>query len=100
MLDFPLHRTASLVLAMEILYNLFDTDEVIETDDFYFSPFGDELEAESMPRFWYKHSNIQVTWYGDDPGRGAFSNRELSADDVISLLMTVREDYDNWRDGK
>ena len=98
MLEYPLHRESSLVLAMKILYNFFDTEEVIETDDFYFDPNG---EDDTMPRFWYKHSNLQVTWYGDDPARGAFTNFEVfTANDAISLLSTVREEYDFWRDGK
>lgn len=98
MLEFPLHRESSLVLAMKILYNFFDSADVIETDDFYFDPIGVD---ENLPRFWYKHSNIQVTWHNDDPGRGAFTNQEhFTAFDAISLLGTVREEYDIWLDGK
>lgn len=86
------------MLAMKILANLFDTDDVIETPDFRWDLWGIDPD---IPNFWYKHSNIQVTWYNDDPGRGAFTNQEnFTADDAVSLLMTVREEYDTWRDGK
>lgn len=83
---------------MKILANLFDTEDVIETDDFYWDLWGTD---DKMPNFWYKHSNIQVVWHNDDPGRGSFTNQEaFTANDAISLLMTVREEYDIWRDGK
>lgn len=98
MLEYPLHRESSLVLAMKILANYFDTDEVIETDDFRWDLLGEDGD---IPNFWYKHSNIQVVWYKDDPGRGAFTNQEnFTAYDAISLLETVREEYDIWRDSK
>lgn len=83
---------------MKILDNLFDGKELIETDDFYWNLRG---TVEEMPNFWYKHSNIQVEWHGDDPARSAWTNMEaITAEDAISLLSTVREEYDIWLDGK
>lgn len=77
---------------MKVLQNLFDEDEVIETDDFYWNLYGTD---DSMPNFWWKHTNLQVEWYNGDPGRGTFSNYEqISPDAVVSLLMMVRESYD------
>jgi hypothetical protein len=72
-------------------------DQVIETETFYWNLKGTD---EDMPNFWYKPSNIQMEWYRDDPGRAPFSNREDSFDLAYSLLLEVREDYDNYISGK
>jgi hypothetical protein len=85
-------------LAMKILVNLFDKDELFETDCFRWDLNG---EDDSIPNFWWKNSNIQVQWHNDDPGRGSFTNQEeFTANDAISLLGMVRASYGLWRDGK
>lgn len=84
-----LDRESSLTLAMKVLANLLP-DEV-ETDDFYWNLYGTDQD---LPNFWWKHTNLQVEWYRDDPGRAGFANFGLSADESISLLMQVRESYD------
>lgn len=84
-----MERQSSLSLAMQVLVNLLP--EEVETDDFYWNLYGEDPD---LPNFWWKHTNLQVEWYRDDPGRAGFSNYTLDADESISLLMMVRESYD------
>lgn len=88
MLEFPLNRQSSLVLAMELVYNIVDAEEVVENEVFYFSPY--EGGEDDLPRFWLKEYNIQITWSRDNPGRGAFANVESSAEVALFILDEVR----------
>jgi hypothetical protein len=92
MLEYNLHRESSLVLAAKILVNLFDEETVIETEEFYWNLWGND---EDMPNLWIKNINLQLEWYSDDPGRGAFTNyEEPTADLALDVLRTVKESYD------
>lgn len=86
MLEYLLDRESSLTLAMKLIYNMLDTDEVIENDVFYFNPNSDD---EEMPSFWLKEKNIQVAWYADNPDRGASSNVESTAWLALFILNKV-----------
>jgi hypothetical protein len=86
LLEHLLERESSLTLAMKLIYNMLDTDEVIENEVFYFNPNSDD---EEMPSFWSKKSNLQVAWYSDNPDRGASSNMESSAELAMSILNDV-----------
>ena len=92
MLDIPLVRESSLVLAMKLLQNLLDEDgdTVLETDVFYWNNVGND---EAMPNFWLKETNFQMEWYNDDPGRGAFSNFDSNAELAFFITDRVRESY-------
>ena len=96
MLEVMLDRESSLTLVMKLLVNLLP-DLPMETETFYWNPRGTDQD---MPNFWYKPANIQVEWYRDDPGRAAFCNVESTFDMAYSLLLDVREDYDNFINGK
>lgn len=76
---------------MKLLTNLIEED-VFESETFYWNLYGSDND---MPNFWYKPSNIQIEWYRDDPARATFSNVEDEFDLAYSLLLEVREDYDN-----
>lgn len=76
---------------MKLLTNLIEED-VFESETFYWNLYGSDDE---MPNFWYKPSNIQIEWYRDDPARATFCNVEDEFDLAYSLLLEVREDYDN-----
>lgn len=90
MLDYPLNRNSSLKIVMELLMNVLDDDNM-ETDAFVWNPLGVD---ESLPNFWLKDINLQVEWYGDNPGRGAFTNYEEQTSRVaLYVLDTVRESY-------
>ena len=86
MLEYLLDRESSLTLAMKLLYNILDTDEVIENDVFYFNPWSND---EEMPSFWLKELNIQVAWYADNPDRGASANCDSTADLALLILKKV-----------
>lgn len=86
MLEYLLDRESSLTLAMKLIYNILDTDEVTENDTFYFNPNSDD---EDMPSFWSKKSNLQVAWYSDNPDRGSSSNMESSAELAMATLNEV-----------
>lgn len=73
---------------MQLLYNILDADGVVENDVFLFDPFG--AEDEDTPRFWLKEYNYQITWYGDNPTRGAFANTESTAELALFILDEVR----------
>lgn len=88
MLEFPLARESSLTLAMLLLYNLLDTDEVIDNEVFYFNPFSND---EEMPSFWLKELNIEIAWHSDNPYRGASSNVEPTIGTAFFILDKVRE---------
>ena len=92
MLEIQLDRESSLVLAMKLLQNHMDTEgeEVIETDIFYWNSHGTD---EDMPNFWLKKNNLQIEWYNDDPGRGAFSNYNSDSDVAFFVLDEVRTSY-------
>ena len=77
---------------MKLIYNFLDTDEVVENDTFYFNPNSDD---EDMPSFWLKTHNYQISWYGDNPDRGASSNEEPSAELAFFILDKVRRVYDS-----
>lgn len=97
MLEYPMNRDLPLNLAMKLLRELIQEEEY-ETALFYWNLNGTN---EDMPNFWLKSSNLQVEWYRDNPDRGGFTNFEnFSAQDAVSLLEIVREDYDIERDGK
>ncbi len=83
-----LHHGDSVVLVMELIYNILDADEVIENDAFYFNPHSDDY---AMPSFWLKQNNLQVSWYSDNPNRGASCNFEPDLDTALFNLDTVRE---------
>jgi hypothetical protein len=73
---------------MLLLYNILDANEVIENEVFLFDPIGNE--DEDVPRFWLKEYNYQITWYRDNPERGAFANIESSAQVALFILDEVR----------
>lgn len=81
---------------MFLLQNLFDED-VIETDDFYWNLWGSD---DDMPNFWDKRGNVQIEWYSDNPGRGAWSNIEDNPWQALGLLEQVKESYANLAGGK
>jgi hypothetical protein len=96
MLDYPIDRETPLVWGMKLLAEILP--DVLETDTFYRNVFGSDNE---LPNLWVKTNNLQVEWYTDDPGRATFSNyEEFSAQDTISLVSWIREEYDLIRDGK
>lgn len=86
MLDYLLERESSLTLAMKLIYNVLDTDVVIDNDVFYFNPNSDD---EDMPSFWLKKEDYQIAWYRDNPDRGASSNVESTAGIAIYILEKV-----------
>lgn len=88
MLEYPLARESSLTLAMLLLYNLLDTDEVLDNDVFYFNPFSAD---EDMPSFWLKEDGIEIAWHSDNPYRGASSNVEPTIHTAFLILDKVRE---------
>lgn len=87
MLDYQLDRESSLTLAMKLLYNLFDSDEVIDNALFYWNGLGTE---DDMPNFWLKEHGVEVEWYRDDPGRAASSTHESTAELAFFILDVVR----------
>lgn len=91
MLEYLLNRGDSVTLVMELIYNLLDTDTVIENDVFYFNPFSDD---EDMPSFWLKTHNYQVGWYSDNPTRGASCNFDPDIETALFILDEVRR----WSD--
>lgn len=97
MLEHLLERDSSLTLAMKLIYNMLDTDEVVENDTFYFNPNSDD---EDMPSFWLKSDNIQVAWYSDNPDRGASANVESKASVALYILNKVRYSNDNDSGGE
>lgn len=76
------------MIAMRLLYNLLDTDSVIENDVFYFNPRSDD---DSMPSFWLKQDNYQIEWYSDNPDRGASANIISSPAIALYILNKVME---------
>lgn len=89
-LEIQLDRESSLVLAMKLLQNHMDTEEVIETDEFYWNSYGTD---EDMPNFWLKKNNLQIEWYNDDPGRAAWSNYDSDSDLAFYVLDEVKASY-------
>lgn len=87
MLDYLLRRGDSVVLVMELLYNILDTDVVVENEVFYFNPFSDD---DDMPSFWLKPQNYQIAWYSDNPQRGASCNFDPDTDTALFILDKVR----------
>lgn len=88
-----MQRDLPLNLAMKLLRVLI-SKEMIETETFYWNLYGTEPE---MPNFWFKPTNLQVEWYNDNPDRGGFTNYEyFTPEDAVSLLMKVKDDYDNF----
>lgn len=87
MLEYLLRRGDSVTLAMELVYNILDTDEVIENDIFYFNPMSDDDE---MPSFWLKPQNLQVGWYSDNPQRGGSCNFYPDIETALFILDSVR----------
>lgn len=72
--------------------------EEFESELIYWNLYGTDND---MPNCWIKGINLQVEWYNDDPGRGGFTNYlDFSANDAVSLLEQVREEYGLIRDGK
>lgn len=88
--DYCLHRDSSLVSAAKILVNFFDTDDTIETEEFYFDSIGNDPD---MPNLWVKGINFQMIWSRDDPSRGAFSNRESDPNLALDIIKTVTDSY-------
>lgn len=86
MLEHLLERGNSVSLAMELIYNLLETDTVIENEIFYFNPFSDD---EDMPSFWLKTHNYQVAWYLDNPTRGASCNFDPDVFTALFILDKV-----------
>jgi hypothetical protein len=82
---------------MFLLQNLFEDEDVIETPEFYWNLWGTD---EDMPNFWLKETNIQLEWYSDNPGRGAWSNYESSAPLALLVLKQVQESYATHTRGK
>ena len=88
MLEHLLERDSSLTLAMKLVYNLLDSDKVVENDVFYFNPWSDDHE---MPSFWLKEHNYQISWYSDNPDRGASANINSSPVIALYILNKVME---------
>lgn len=88
MLEFLLERQSSLTLAMVLTYNILDTDEVVDTDDFYFNPNSDD---EEMPSFWLKNSDIQIAWWRDNPERGASATVQSTWQTAFIILQIVTD---------
>lgn len=97
MLEFQLTRESSLTLAMLLLYNLLDTDEIIDNEVFYFNPYSND---EEMPSFWLKEDGIEIAWHSDNPYRGASSNVEPTISMAFYILDKVREYAANARGEK
>lgn len=86
MLEYLLERESSLTLSMKLIYNILDTDEVIDNDVFYFNPNSDD---EDMPSFWLKEQDWQIAWYRDNPDRGASSNIDSTSFAALFILNKV-----------
>ena len=65
-----------------------NTGSEYENQTFLISAYDwrDEIpEDEAVPNFWYKPLNLQIEWY-KHIGRGTYSNRPVSIDEVMSML--------------
>lgn len=75
---------------MKLLQNLFDEEEVIDNEVFYWNSNGTDDE---LPNFWLKEHSFEMEWYRDDPGRAAFATHDSDPDLAFFILDNVRNAY-------